>query len=574
MTVQTTYTLLSLLAFGCSPTMVHTFQDRMHSEGVDATALAIDNTPADVGVKYLFLRAWRSPHIIVAIQNSAFCYLTYRPTPELLEFAQEFAEDAIKYGVEIFIMIDDNKYNFSSANVSSNVRLLQMSSEKCLQHNYQKAINTGGTWRSITSWDKSLLYFSVLNQNYSFVWLSEEDVFIPHVEVFRSLHQLYSNSSDLIVPHHTVNYLGSDGTWFWPMATGKFLPPWSASMVNIVGLSRRMLKGIDDFVQWLGEVPFHEFFFNTLVLHLNFTIVVPLELNTVEYANAYLYEDVRARPNNLWHPIKDHIKAKKWRQNLTNESLQYNYTFEWSHLQKLCDKSDTIKSMEAYFNDTLLRFEKIKRQLSINMHHLWRKRFIGLAQKCQKQNASQQLISFVSQLADHAYKLPEPLLPNLVNRKSAEHIKLEREINETKRAIYQFTTNSSTVTDLRRHAGGLIRKLRWEIRREYFEEEKLRNQTTTTTLSSSSTTNTNISRRSLTIKLITASIQVNTTTRNRQFEKVHTHDDYQLFDRIKNSTKIFVEASGSLVTYKFRQSINGFVLNSEYAALPVNFRNF
>jgi hypothetical protein len=80
----------------------------------------------------------------VEARNSALCYLAYRPAPELLEFAQELAEDAIKYGVEVFIMIDDNSFNVSAINTSSNLQLLQFSNETCLQHNYRKAINTGG----------------------------------------------------------------------------------------------------------------------------------------------------------------------------------------------------------------------------------------------------------------------------------------------------------------------------------------------------------------------------------------------------------------------------------------------
>ena len=80
----------------------------------------------------------------VEARNSALCYLSYRPAPELLEFAQQLAEDAIQYGVEIFIMVDDDNFNVSAINASSNVRLLQISREKCLRHNYHKAINLGG----------------------------------------------------------------------------------------------------------------------------------------------------------------------------------------------------------------------------------------------------------------------------------------------------------------------------------------------------------------------------------------------------------------------------------------------
>lgn len=82
--------------------------------------------------------------INVQAQNSALCYLSYRPAPELLEFAEELARDAMQYNVKIFIMVDDNNFTLSSINVSSNIELLQISSETCLRHNYHKAINSGG----------------------------------------------------------------------------------------------------------------------------------------------------------------------------------------------------------------------------------------------------------------------------------------------------------------------------------------------------------------------------------------------------------------------------------------------
>ena len=42
---QSSRTSLSLLSFGCSPTIARAFQERMRNQGVDATSLAISNTP-------------------------------------------------------------------------------------------------------------------------------------------------------------------------------------------------------------------------------------------------------------------------------------------------------------------------------------------------------------------------------------------------------------------------------------------------------------------------------------------------------------------------------------------------
>ena len=92
----------------------------------------------------LFQLLLLSQFIDAAVQNSALCYMSYRPALELIEFVEELALDAKQYGVDLFIMVDDDKMNISTINVSSNLQLLQISREKCLQHNYHKAINTGG----------------------------------------------------------------------------------------------------------------------------------------------------------------------------------------------------------------------------------------------------------------------------------------------------------------------------------------------------------------------------------------------------------------------------------------------
>lgn len=173
-------------------------------------------------------------------------------------------------------------------------------------------------------------------------------MFIPSVQAFRALHELYANTSDFIVPRHELNLIGTDGLWLWPMTTGKFLPPWACSMVNVVGFSRRMLIAMDRFVQWLGEVPFHEFFFNTLAVQLNFTIVTATELSTIEYAKPFSYEDVSSQPNNMWHPIKDFPKGKIWRKRfvLISSILSFRRSLKCSAANYILFRSSIVWLMK------------------------------------------------------------------------------------------------------------------------------------------------------------------------------------------------------------------------------------
>ena len=183
--------------------------------------------------------------------------------------------------------------------------------------------------------DKALLYFSFLRKNHSFVWLVENDVFIPSVQAFRSLHQLYSNTSDLVTPHNDLNLLGDASKWHWHLAVGKFVPPWSVSSANVVGLSRRMLTAIDDCVRWIGEVPFHEYFFTTLALQLNFNLVRPTELSRIVHSGYTLFEEVSKQPNNFWHPAKDFAAHKEWHEKLVSLNWSIILTKPLSNLFRL-----------------------------------------------------------------------------------------------------------------------------------------------------------------------------------------------------------------------------------------------
>jgi hypothetical protein len=263
-----------------------------------------------------FLIQFACRNISVQTATSAVCFLTIRPALETLELAEQIAQDAKQYDVDVYVMIDDDSFDLSSIDSSSHFRPLKISKQKCALHGYVKAICIRRDHYNITSWDKGLLYFCVLNQNYSFVWFIEYDVFIPSVQAFRSIHQLYSNNTDLIVPRSELNLLGNTSYWHWSRVPGTLVPPWSRSMTNIVGLSRRLLTAIAEDIQWRGEILLHEYLFHTLAIALNMTMVLPFELKTLDYRKKYTWEQIRQKPNNFWHPVKDPNIRHTWRQRL------------------------------------------------------------------------------------------------------------------------------------------------------------------------------------------------------------------------------------------------------------------
>ena len=92
---------------------------------------------------------------------------------------------------------------------------------------------------------------------------------------------------------------------------------------------------------------------------------------------------------------------------MVNESTRSNRTFQLTDLHVLYQKNHTNASLQASFEDLFVRFETQKSRFPPNTRPRWRQDFIDFAEDCRKRNLSEEIISFVMKLADHAYKLPE-----------------------------------------------------------------------------------------------------------------------------------------------------------------------
>jgi len=249
------------------------------------------------------------------INHTAVCFVITRPEQTMLEFVGELALDGLKYGLEIFIMIDDDQFEIPISWIPLYVQTLHISNETCFQNGYRRTTFVY-TWPlEITSWDKTLFYFCELNLKHSFLWIIEADVFISSVQAFRAVHQLYSPISDLIVQQVIPNIIGDTSQWsHYSVAIGRLLPPWYRSMANILGLSRHLLNTIAEFIHWRGYNAFHEFSVQTLSLNLNMIVVSPTEFDTLFWRKDHSWDDVHQKPNNFFHPVKDKVLHKLWHE--------------------------------------------------------------------------------------------------------------------------------------------------------------------------------------------------------------------------------------------------------------------
>ena len=117
----------------------------------------------------------------------------------------------------------------------------------------------------------------------------------------------------MIISKNVVNRFAYSSRWHWHRAVGKLVRPWSAPMVNTVGMSRRLLTSIADYIQWRGESTFHEYFFLSLAIQSKMIIRTPLETSTLIYRQNISWEQVKRQPNNFWHSMKNSSQRHSWR---------------------------------------------------------------------------------------------------------------------------------------------------------------------------------------------------------------------------------------------------------------------
>lgn len=228
--------------------------------------------------------------------SAAVVFLTRMPQQNTLDFAKHISVELPVYMIAnaIETKASEHHLNFSGTN------LLFVNSSACYDAGYSQATS----WRKPVAWDKALYYFTKVDAAYDFVWFIEDDVFIPSLDAFWHLHNaMLDQDADLAINSNVPNHDGGNH-WHWGRARGRLDLPWYKSMACATGMSRRLLTLIADHAAAKGRLEFLEFFFNTLTMHNNLTLVNPPELGTIGYRREWTCEEVLDRPMNWFHPVK------------------------------------------------------------------------------------------------------------------------------------------------------------------------------------------------------------------------------------------------------------------------------
>lgn len=231
--------------------------------------------------------------------KSAVVFLTTIPQNGTIRFAQKIKT---LLGHDVFIVIDQNKYN---PDTSLDITYIKVKEEFCEQMGYINS-NIGDNVTHIRknpiAMDKFLLFFCENTLPYDFVWVFEDDVFIPSIDVLKRLDSLYSKY-DLVTPN---NFLKTDNAldWHWRHIVDKIEPPYYYSMVSAMGLSKKMLDCIKSYVHKNKSLFYIEAMFNTLAMQNGFKVIDPIELKSIVWIGEWGLDEFLLLPNSVFHPIK------------------------------------------------------------------------------------------------------------------------------------------------------------------------------------------------------------------------------------------------------------------------------
>lgn len=240
--------------------------------------------------------------------STAICFLTYKPNNSLINFCNSIN----KYNCTI--IVDDNSMSYP---------YFQLDDNKCAPY-----INSS-VYKGITSlqknpnaWDK-MFYYTLKETDYDFVWVFEDDVFIPSVDTIVNLNEKYKDC-DLVVPNN-FKKTNNIKDWHWSYLLDKYEPPFYHSMVCAFGMSRKMMDCLRAFVDKNKTLYYHEIMLNTIAMQNNLKVIDAFELKSVVWQGKWDIDEFLLLPNNVFHPVKNVESHNDLRLKIVTYKSQ-NYT--------------------------------------------------------------------------------------------------------------------------------------------------------------------------------------------------------------------------------------------------------
>lgn len=253
------------------------------------------------------------------IKKQAVCFLCKDLHKETYSFGTSIAE---KLGVPVYFVVDSSEANNYELKNVDNVFIVRIADAVCVGSGFQNCMITGGKVNTVLqknpiSYDKMLYYFCKIELTIDFLFVFEDDVFIPFDSTVKNLLAKYGDF-DLVTPNN-IKKEDDVMDWHWNSVVDKVDPPYYYSMVSAFGLSRKMLNVINKQVETKGTLFFTEVMFNTLAMQNGLKVTDAFELKSVVWMGNWGIDEFLLLPDNVFHPKKDLENFQAYRQEILDK---------------------------------------------------------------------------------------------------------------------------------------------------------------------------------------------------------------------------------------------------------------
>jgi len=242
------------------------------------------------------------------VNRDAISLITRVPNETLLDFYNTI----INY--DIFIIVDNNDFDLSNLRLKfPKFNFVQINNDECIINGFQNIL-TLYFHKKVTGWDKVIYKMCKERHNYRYIWIVEDDVFIPYEKTLLDIDNNKNYESiDLIsqTPYNEGDY----STWLWHFFIHeiKVEKPYYCGMMCAIRVTPKLLEKVDEYAKTHNSLFFLEAFFPTITKYygLNCGPMID-EIKTIMYQADY--EDTDIKTTNLYHPMKDierHDKLRK-----------------------------------------------------------------------------------------------------------------------------------------------------------------------------------------------------------------------------------------------------------------------
>jgi hypothetical protein len=245
--------------------------------------------------------------------KNIICFLTVAPSKPFYEFAKTLQND----NYDVYICIDRNGYKIPDYDFK--IPIIQIDNKYSEYYGYKNSLMYFKN--RACARDKALYYFSMSKTKFKYLWLIEDDVFIPTINIIPDIDLKYTESDLLTSSNNIIHSLDEMTDWHWTKIKNDIkLPfPWSCSMICACRISPKLLECVANYAKKYKSLFLDEALFNTLCVHNSLTVVVIEELSKgITWREVWTLDKINEK--HLYHPIKnfnDHIFLRKHLDNIS-----------------------------------------------------------------------------------------------------------------------------------------------------------------------------------------------------------------------------------------------------------------